>query len=209
MLEDTLIGEIYQKKCMSDKDHTRKGRNLSTAEIIMHYFTQKYGLKRMAEEYIYSLVKSIRDQARNRNRIQVFGVIVGVVKPEYYTPMLSDVVMEYLMQTCKAEHLAALFANGAGNTFIRQADAAKAVKSIFRVMEDKQDEVESTPCIDSSSRSWVIPAAMRQQLLKYVETQGKSANSLGTQAKKMMLGTTGQIIDLDGFLKAVIGIKHS
>lgn len=205
MLEDALIGEIYQKKCMSDRDHVRKGRNLSTAEIIMHYFTQKYGLKRMAEEYIYSLVKSIRDQARGRSRLQVFGLIVGVLKPEYYTPMLSDVIMEYLLQTCRPEQLAALFANGAGKTFIRQADASKAVKNIYRVMEEKQVEMDSAPVIDQSTRSWFIPAAMRQQLLKYVDANGKSASTLGNQSKKTMLGTTGNIIDLDCFLKVVLG----
>ena len=44
------------KKIMADRDLSGTGKRPTLARTVLHYFTQKYGLKKMAEEYIFGLI---------------------------------------------------------------------------------------------------------------------------------------------------------
>ena len=59
-------------------------------ENVYHYFSQKYGMKKMAEEFIYGMV-DIAHKSRDRHkRVHTFGVLIGKIETESYSPVITD-----------------------------------------------------------------------------------------------------------------------
>ncbi|GBG26882.1 Hypothetical Protein FCC1311_031042 [Hondaea fermentalgiana] len=173
-LQDVIIGEVYQKKVQSDKMRREAGRKPhSLAKTILHFFTQKYGLKKLAEEYLYGVVQAIREDCENSPRVRLFGMLVGVVDPEHYSQTLCDVIMAVISVIFpRIESIAKTLEHGPEQTVVQSTHALRAARSIFKLVDGdvNRSGAEEDPDEDSSTRSWPMPSAFRQRLIKWVET---------------------------------------
>lgn len=223
VLADSVIGDVYMKKILADRDLGGRGRRHSLAQTVFHHFLQKFGLKRLAEDNIASLVQAVQSHAKESRRIKLFGTLVGVLHQNYYTPILGDVVVEVLCQVCPPKQVAALFAKGADKTVVPLNDAIRAIRHSFHVIDrdgikrgaeitaaPTESLVDPTAVAESSDkpneflaetselhRSWSMPQDIRHRLLTRVEGIAKSAAQLGMEGPI-------QMVDLDEFLDVVL-----
>jgi len=66
------------------------------AEYVEEYLLSQFGMKKMAEEKKQTLVNTILTFSGSNSRLFIFGTMIGVVKPEIYSPIFSDIVLQIL-----------------------------------------------------------------------------------------------------------------
>lgn len=208
-MENDIIGEVFMKKVIADKSNNAHKSSHSMTKATLHYFTQKYGLKKLAEEYLYGVVDCIRQNHDHSSRIELFGRLVGIVDPDNFSPLLSEVVSETLALAYRHDQISKLYEHGTGKTFIKSVSAMRAVRTIFLLVEgdiirDKSGNFEepiSRSDVDSSIRTWSIPANLRQRLIKWVEANSKAQFEVDSSSSSDI-----KVVNTDEFLKEVVDV---
>jgi hypothetical protein len=96
----SLIYDMWEKKLISDEVDDGKGiRRENMGRFMFEYLVGTYGLKKLADKNARDIVASITANEKKEEphpRIQIFGVMVGVLKPELYCPKLADMILQIL-----------------------------------------------------------------------------------------------------------------
>ena len=148
---DKLIGHIYKKKISSALMDEKNQEPDSMCETVYHYFNQKYGMKKMAEEFIYGMVKCAEkfEEGRSKNlRIHTFGVLLGKIHTDSYSPIITESVMAFLSHLYPVEKVGTKLDEGYGKCFVLLSVCLKALTNVLvpfqgdSVEEDKRKELE-------------------------------------------------------------------
>ncbi len=200
-LSAKLIGEMYHKKMIADKDLSGSGKRQSLCHCVLHYFTQKYGLRKMSEESIYGVVKTIRG-AKNSARIALFGTMCGVLEQFKYAPSIADVVLEVLGLIVPAEKVPAFLDDGENNCYVPTLEALKAVREVL--VDESPSKGLEAPAKNQSTimRTWVLPAQFKRKLVKLIESESVEASTLSKEKVKDHGGST-HVVNLDTVLNLV------
>jgi len=164
-LEHSLIGQIYQLNS-SGATSRRTKHDLGTTVLL--YFTQKYGLRKMAEEFVAGTVDAVKEFHGSSSRITVFGTLLGVLDPEVHSPILAPVVMQFIRVLFPCKNIVTLM--GESQILVETNTVLKAITSILD--SGKTSESEKETC------TWTIPDVFRIRLIRWVE-----ANSSGQDSK--------------------------
>jgi hypothetical protein len=90
-----FLHEIYMQKLTADKtDDDVNNPRESMAEFISSYFINKYGMKKLADTYTTSMQDSILKNWQESKQLEMAGIMIGLLRPECYTPMISDLLMQ-------------------------------------------------------------------------------------------------------------------
>jgi hypothetical protein len=76
-----LLSQIYQEKQIADEVDDREGNErLSLAEFVYEFMLNRYGLRSLAEKYLFNLLISLKKHKSN-TRIKMFSHFIGLSKP--------------------------------------------------------------------------------------------------------------------------------
>ena len=78
-------------------------------------------MKKMAEEFIYGMVKcaSKFEEGKSKNvRIHTFGVLLGKIHTDSYSPIITEAVMAFLSQLYPVEKVGSKLDEGNGKCFV-------------------------------------------------------------------------------------------
>jgi hypothetical protein len=94
-----VIYDMWEKKLVADKIDDDKGnRRDNMGPYVFEYLMGVFGLKKLAEKNAKDIVAAImlnEKQGEEANRrIQIFGVMTGILRPELYSPKLADIVLQ-------------------------------------------------------------------------------------------------------------------
>eukprot|EP00924_Labyrinthula_sp_SR-Ha-C_P016886 snap_masked-scaffold_6-processed-gene-17.20-mRNA-1 protein AED:1.00 eAED:1.00 QI:0/-1/0/0/-1/1/1/0/778 len=109
LLQNNLIGQILMKKLMVLSEELNRSdtgfyKIQPLAKFVNHYFTQKYGLKKIADENMLGLVQAIHENELSKEkspRISLFGALLGIVDAPNYNEMRGNVVLFALLHVFK------------------------------------------------------------------------------------------------------------
>ena len=187
-LEETIIGDIYAKKALLDQDFRQIGKRTLLCRATMDYFTQKYGLKKIANEYTVALVQSVRKFHRQSPRVRNFGILCGVVDKELYTASIGDVMIEYAVRLLGShDQIAAAFSKDF--CYVPVTEALHAAHQIFKI-EDAEAENQNTGEAQKPKknkrkrqkrtlkRAWTMPGSLRHLLMLRLEEIAKPASEI-------------------------------
>lgn len=134
---DTVISDVYSAKVLLDQDFRQRGERKPLCNVVMDYFTQKYGLRKLAREYTHGLVKTLRQHAAQSKRAEVFGIACGVLRESMYSPVVGDVLAEFLAQLSNgnSDSTHVLLSKGEGNAFQPLSAVLSAINSVFLAAE--------------------------------------------------------------------------
>lgn len=82
------INEIYEQWLRKSKE---RGKALDLPEFVLKFAQDQYGMKTMSDEHLLSLVASVVAYEEHSERVATFAMVLGLSKPESYTPILSEV----------------------------------------------------------------------------------------------------------------------
>lgn len=83
----SLVYDAYEKKIKEDAFDDINGNERQTLpEYIQDFAMQKFGLPSLSEGYLYSLVGTITKLASSSRRLHRFGIMVGVIEGDHYSP---------------------------------------------------------------------------------------------------------------------------
>ncbi len=181
---EKLIGHIYKKKILGDKIDDREGANrVSMCENVYHYFSQKYGMKKMAEEFIYGMV-DIAHKSRDRHkRVHTFGVLIGKIETESYSPVITDAVMAWLQHVYPPEKIGSAMDDGDGKTWALLSACQSAFRKVFVPVggEIREDEKK-----DLGKNKFYLPAQSFTNADKQFREWAKPAKDIDVKATKKM-----------------------
>lgn len=226
LVQNNLVGDIYMKKAMVNQEAKLKGfkRRSPLAKLINHYFTQKYGLKKMAEEYVLGLIQSIKENEQlgkeKSHRISLFGKLLGVILPKKYNDNKTDVLIEFLTVCFKFEikQIAPKLSQGEHATFIPTADAIMAIKKVFfslpsfkhsEDVAEKEEALFTQPTFDTGNRVWPLPLSFKNHLLSWVDDNSKTMKDMKSYKEKLtgkklnIQSSRTMIVDVDDLLSEI------
>lgn len=88
-----LVYDILEKKIVADETEFREsGTRQALPLFVRDFLITKYGLPSLCDGYLYSMVKLIVKNIKNR-RLWLFGVMCGIVEQERYDPRLCNIVL--------------------------------------------------------------------------------------------------------------------
>jgi Ca2+-binding EF-hand superfamily protein len=203
---EKLIGHIYKKKIKGDIVDDRDGSSrLSMCECVFHYFNQKYGMKKMAEEFIYGMVH-IADKSRDQHkRVHTFGVLLGKINTDSYSPTITDVVLGFLSNIYPVEKIGTSMDEGDTKCYALLSTCINSVRKILvpegnvaeqLSIEDKEAKlgrdrfyipIKSFQQIEAKFNEWATPAN---------KVKAKSTAKLGSQS----------VIDVDDAMHFVMTV---
>ena len=119
-------------------DDARSVRRTPIASSVHTYFYKKYGLKKIAEEYLYALVAAIKVHKSDNKRIETFGALCGIVHEGSYSPYLCDVILEALGLVFPASQIRTRLdhSTGSKHCYVDLLKCKSAVQKIFPRPED-------------------------------------------------------------------------
>ena len=108
-------------------------------------------LDQLAEEFIYGMVKCAEkfEEGRSKNlRINTFGVLLGKIHTDSYSPIITESVMAFLSHLYPVEKVGTKLDEGYGKCFVLLSVCLKALTTVLvpfqgdSVEEDKRKELE-------------------------------------------------------------------
>lgn len=198
-----IICDVYEKKLANDmvEDRECTPRSLLTTTV-KHYFVQKYGLRRVAEEYIMGIVACIRRHAVASSRLRTFGVLTGVLQSKEFSPHLSDVVMEVLGQLYNVDQVRARLSYGEGSCWVPLNSALAALQHVF-VAFDTAVLPPVTSTLRPPTRVYRVSAAGRKRMLAQVQKELAVTAYTVNEQLKQQFGDL-MLVDADKLLGAVL-----
>ena len=176
---DKLIGHIYKKKISSALADDKNQEPESMCETVYHYFNQKYGMKKMAEEFIYGMVKCAAkfEEGKSKNvRIHTFGVLLGKIHTDSYSPIITEAVMAFLSQLYPVEKVGSKLDEGNGKCFVLLSVCLKALNQVLIPFQgDVLDNKEKTT---REKNKFFIPEKAFEKCIKKLKDWAKPAKDV-------------------------------
>ena len=69
---------------------------ISLPEFLQSFLLQKYGLPSLLESHMYAIVECTQRLGSTSGRLRLFGILVGVIEPDTYTPRLAALFLHFL-----------------------------------------------------------------------------------------------------------------
>ncbi|GBG26267.1 Hypothetical Protein FCC1311_024882 [Hondaea fermentalgiana] len=180
---ESILGDVYAAKVLLDQDLRHRGARKPLCNVVMDYFTQKYGLRKLAREYTLGLVKTVRAHAATSIRAETFGIACGVLHEDKYSPIVGDVVTEFIAQLYagNADTVGRVFSKSEGTVFLPLSAVLSTVSSTFMVAE----RLESQATV----------SALALAMPSYAELTSRDAKAgSGSSQKKSKTGKKGSLV---------------
>ena len=203
---DKLIGHIYKKKISSALTDEKNQEPDSMCETVYHYFNQKYGMKKMAEEFIYGMVKCAEkfEEGKSSNlRIHTFGVLLGKIHTDSYSPIITESVMAFLSHLYPVEKVGTKLDDGNGKCFVLLSVCLKALSNVLVPFQgDSIDDEQRSKSLEKNQ--FYIPEKIFEKCKKSIIEWAKPAKDVVKINKEMKKLGSQEVINVDNVLHLIM-----
>lgn len=111
---------------------------MTLPSYVRDFFTHKYGLKKISDEYMYikiyysyGLCNNLNDVIEHSIRVRVFATLLGIYRGDRFTPQLCDIVLALLSLSIGRINNIRIRMDVSGGGYMSCSNLLNAVEEIF------------------------------------------------------------------------------